>query len=171
VVDHQIDGGQRVDLFRIAAELAHGIAHRRKIDDRRDAGEILHQHARRAEGDLALRRALAFQPLRHGKDVVARHRAVVLVAQQVLEQHLERHRQGRYALKAVFLRRLEAVVLVALVSHSQSAPALEAVEGLHGHHRSGPSWSNGSRRLARTRPKTWLPDVMARVLVAFADHH
>jgi hypothetical protein len=38
----------------------HGVAHRGEIDHRRHAGEILHQHARRAEGDLAVELALVF---------------------------------------------------------------------------------------------------------------
>ena len=42
----------------IAAELRHGVAHRGEIDHGRHAGEVLHQHARRAEGDLALGRAV-----------------------------------------------------------------------------------------------------------------
>ena len=33
--------------------LLHRVAHRRKIDHGGNAGEILHQHARRAERDLA----------------------------------------------------------------------------------------------------------------------
>ena len=39
---------------RIAAERAHGIAHCGEIDHGGDAGEVLHQHAGGAEGDLAL---------------------------------------------------------------------------------------------------------------------
>src|SRR5207247_10950440 len=52
------------------------------------AREVLHQHARRHEGDLVvrdLRRIPARQPL----DFFASHRAPVLAAQQVLEQDLE----------------------------------------------------------------------------------
>jgi hypothetical protein len=49
VVDDEIDRHQRVDLLGIAAELLHRVAHRGEIDHRRHAGEILHQHARRAE--------------------------------------------------------------------------------------------------------------------------
>ena len=36
----------------VAAELGHGVAHGGEIDHGRHAGEVLHQHARRAEGDL-----------------------------------------------------------------------------------------------------------------------
>jgi hypothetical protein len=48
VVDHQLDRHQRVDLVRVAAELAHRVAHRGEVDDGGHAGEVLHQHARRA---------------------------------------------------------------------------------------------------------------------------
>jgi len=54
MVDDEIDRHQRVDLVGIAAEGDHGVAHGGKIDDRRHAGEILHQHAGGAERDLML---------------------------------------------------------------------------------------------------------------------
>ena len=54
MVDDEVDRHQRIDLVRIAAERHHRVAHRGEIDDRGHAGEILHQHARRAEGDLVL---------------------------------------------------------------------------------------------------------------------
>ncbi len=44
VIDDEIDRHQRVDLFGVAAERLHGVAHGGEIDDRRNAGEILHQH-------------------------------------------------------------------------------------------------------------------------------
>ena len=101
VVDHQIDLGQRIDLLRIAAQRLHRVAHRRQIDDRRHAGQVLHQHARRAEGDLAVRSLLGGgQRL----DVCGGYRLAVLVAQQVLEQNFQRIRQPGDALKAVLSR-------------------------------------------------------------------
>jgi hypothetical protein len=72
MVDHQIHRHQRVDLFRIAAEMLHGIAHGGEVDHRRHAGEILHQHAGRAERDLALR-GLGLEPLRDGLNVLFRY--------------------------------------------------------------------------------------------------
>ena len=69
VVDDEVDRNQRIDLARIAAERAHGVAHGGEIDHGWNAGEILHQHAGGAEGDLAL--ALArLQPLGHAANVV-----------------------------------------------------------------------------------------------------
>ena len=52
VVDDEIDGHQRIDLVGIAAELGHAVAHGGEIDDGWNAGEILHQHAGRAEADF-----------------------------------------------------------------------------------------------------------------------
>ena len=54
MVDDEIDRHQRIDLVRIAAKRLHRVAHGGEIDDGRHAGEILHQHARRTEGDLVL---------------------------------------------------------------------------------------------------------------------
>ena len=111
MVDDEIDRDQRVDARRVAAERHHGVAHGGEVDHGGDAGEILHQHARRAEGDLAV--ALARdQPLGHGADVVGGDRAAVLVAQQILEQHLQREGQAGDAGEAVLLGLGEAVVVV-----------------------------------------------------------
>ena len=54
VVDDEVDRNERINLARIAAERAHGIAHCGEIDHGWNTGEILHQHAGGAEGDLAL---------------------------------------------------------------------------------------------------------------------
>ena len=45
-------------LRRIAAHALHGVAHGGQIDDRRHAGEVLQQHARRRERDLVDGRGL-----------------------------------------------------------------------------------------------------------------
>ena len=93
MVDDEVDRHQRIDLLRIAAERGHGVAHRGEVDHRRNAGEILHQHAGRAIGDLDAGRALVGQPAGDRLDAFLGDRAAVLVAQQVLEQHL--HRIGK----------------------------------------------------------------------------
>ncbi len=54
MVDDEVDRNERIDLVRIAAERGHRVAHRGEVDDGRHAGEILHQDAGRAEGDLVL---------------------------------------------------------------------------------------------------------------------
>ena len=53
VIANEIDRNERIDFLRIAAEHLHGITHGGEVDDRRDASEVLHQHARGSKGDLA----------------------------------------------------------------------------------------------------------------------
>ena len=97
VVDDEIGGLERIDARGIAAEPAHGVAHRREVDDRRHAGEVLEEHARGHEGDLAVGHAPGL-PGEQRLDVVAGERAAVLVSQHVLEQDLEGKGQPRGAL-------------------------------------------------------------------------
>ena len=54
VVDDQLRRGERVDLRRIAAERGDRLAHCREVDDARDAGEVLHDHAGGGELDLGV---------------------------------------------------------------------------------------------------------------------
>src|SRR3546814_6637522 len=55
VVDDEVDGDERVDLRRVAAERRDRIAHRGEVDHTGNAGEILQQHARRAILDFLVR--------------------------------------------------------------------------------------------------------------------
>ena len=73
MVDDEVDRHQRIDPFGIAAERPHRVAHGGEVDHRRHAGEILHQNARRAEGDLAIA-LLRRQPGGHGLDIVGADR-------------------------------------------------------------------------------------------------
>ena len=93
VVDHEIDRRQRVDPLGLAAEVLHRLAHGGEIDHRRHPGEVLHEYARRAVADLPVR-APVLEPFADGFGVLDGHGAAVLVAQQVLEQDLERERQA-----------------------------------------------------------------------------
>jgi hypothetical protein len=78
VIDHQFDRLERVDAVRIAAEALDAVAHRREIHDRGDAGEVLEQHARRCERDLALGAALQI-PLRERLDVRRLDEAAIFI--------------------------------------------------------------------------------------------
>ena len=89
VVDHQVDVDQRVDLLRVAADLGHRVAHRRQVDDRRHAGEVLHQHPGRLEGDLDARLGGGV-PAGDRLDVGGADRDAVLEPQDVLQQDLDR---------------------------------------------------------------------------------
>jgi hypothetical protein len=88
VIDDEVDGHERVDLLRIAAERLHRIAHRGEIDHGRNAGEILHQHPRRPILDLALDGALILLPVDDRLDILASDRLPVLEADEIFEQHL-----------------------------------------------------------------------------------
>jgi hypothetical protein len=130
VVDDEIDRHQRVDLLGIAAQRLHRITHRGEIDHRRHAGEILHQDARRAERNFMLELALP-QPFRHRDDVGLLDRAVVLVAQQVFQQHLHRIGQLGNSLQTVLLGGGQAVINIGLAADLESLAAFEAVERGH----------------------------------------
>ena len=139
MVDDEVDRHQRVDLGGVAAETLHGVAHGGEVDHRRHAGEILHEHAGRAIGDLA-RRGLVLQPGDHGADVVGLDRAPVLVPQQVLDQHLEGERQLGDAGQAVLLGVGQREVLIGLGADREGLLALEGVGvgGSRAHDRQSP---------------------------------
>ncbi|GJE04384.1 hypothetical protein GMJLKIPL_6346 [Methylobacterium isbiliense] len=132
VVDDEIDGHERVDLLRIAAQRHHGVAHRREVDDGGHAREVLHQHARGPERDLGLDLAAVVEPPRHGLDVGLLDGAVVLEAQQVLQQHLHREGQPAGIRQAVLLGLRDRVVGVGLGPDLERLAGLEAVDGCHG---------------------------------------
>ena len=82
----------------------HRIAHRREIDNRGHAGQILHQHARRPERDLAVGGS-RLQPFRERANVACLDGLPVFVAQQIFQQHLQRIGQSGNAFEAVLLGR------------------------------------------------------------------
>ena len=81
VVDDEVDVDQRVDLLRVAADLRHRVAHRRQVDHRGHAGEVLHQHPGRLEGDLDARLGRRV-PAGDRLDVVGGDRGAVLEPQR-----------------------------------------------------------------------------------------
>src|SRR5262249_34372816 len=80
MIDNQLHRLQRIDLRRVAAQSNDAVAHRGQVDDARHAGEVLQQHARRRERDLARSGALDV-PVRERLDVRALHKAAILVTQ------------------------------------------------------------------------------------------
>ena len=97
VVDDQLHRDQRVDLRRVAPEARQGVAHGGQVDHAGHPGEVLHEDALGGQGDLVRRVARALPvglgvgaPGGHGHDVVGRDVRRVLVAQQVLQNHLDR---------------------------------------------------------------------------------
>ena len=121
VVDDQFGRDQRVDLGRVAAQVAHSFAHGGQVDDGGDAGQVLEDDPGRGELDLG-RGLGAGIPLRESGDVVRGDLPPVLVAQQVLQQDLEAER------KAVRpLDRVQPVDRVIGLPGPQRGPAPEAV--------------------------------------------
>jgi hypothetical protein len=89
MIDHELGGEERVYGLGVAAHRLHRVAHRGEIHDRRHAGEVLHQHARRHERDLVVG-ALLRIPARESLDLLGPHGPAVLEPQQVLEQDPQR---------------------------------------------------------------------------------
>ncbi len=119
VVDDELDGLQGIDLPGIAAHLLHGVAHRGQVDHGGYTREILEQNPARTERDLAVRLGGGIPP-GQAPDVVGRHRRAVFVAQQVLEQDLEREGQPR-RIEPLLAEGVKTVVMVGLPFDSQRA--------------------------------------------------
>ena len=90
MVDDEINRNKRIDLFWIATQIFHRVTHGRQINDRWNAGEILHQNACGTECDFNFRLALRFQPTNSRFDIGLRNRAAIFKAQQVFEQYFQR---------------------------------------------------------------------------------
>ncbi len=129
MIDDEIDGHQRIDLLRVAAECGHAVAHRGEVDDRGNAGEVLHQHARRAKADFLAGLALVLGPGGQRHDVGAGDGAAVLVPQQVLQKDLHGERKLRCTHEAVLFSFGDRVIDVGLAFDVEGPAAFEAVQG------------------------------------------
>src|ERR1019366_6336140 len=123
VVDDQFGRDERIDLSRVAAEVAHGLAHGGEVDHGRYAGEVLQDHP--GWGELDLSAGLGRRvPLREGGDVLRRDVVPILGAQQIFQQDLQAERQaGRAG------HRVQPVDLVCGLADVQRVAAAEAVRG------------------------------------------
>ena len=74
-----------VDPAGVASERSYRVAHRGEVDDGGDAGEVLEEHPRGREGDLARRLGRCI-PRRDRFHVLACDGVAVLAPQKVLEQ-------------------------------------------------------------------------------------
>ena len=125
MVDHQLGRLERVDPTGVAAEARHAVAHRREVDHRGNAGEVLQQHARGHERDLL---ADAGRPARERLDVGGGDGTAVLPPQHVLQEDLERVGQAPDARVPGRLERPQAVqVHVAALSIGQRLAGSEGV--------------------------------------------
>ena len=111
MVDHQFGGEQGIDFFRIAAQLAHGLAHGREVHHGGDAGEILQQHARGHERDFFFGGARCARgiPARQRVDVFVENEPAVFVAQQIFEEDFQGKGQARDVADSGAFERGEAV--------------------------------------------------------------
>src|SRR5262249_12987885 len=127
MVDDEIDRRERVDLFRVAAEIEHGPPHRREIDDRRHTGQILHQDARRAEGDLAVGTLVA-KPPANRLDIVDSDGTAAFAVNEVFQEDLQGYRQPRDIAEPRRLRRrVKTEIIVALAVDIEGAAGLQRV--------------------------------------------
>ena len=123
VVDDEVGRHERVDLARVATEVGHRVAHDREVDDGGDAGEVLEHDPGRHERDVRLgrdTRSPGAQPL----DVLASDDATAGVAQDVLEQDLDRDR-GRVEVDPVGERVQPVVVGQA---RAERCPGAEGID-------------------------------------------
>ena len=97
-----------------AFSLFYAVAHGGKIDHGGNAGEILHQHARRAKADFLVRFAAMIDPVGKRLNMIFAHRAAVFVPQQVFEQHF--HREGKLgdAFQPILFGINQAIISVSL---------------------------------------------------------
>ena len=128
VINHQIDRHLRVDHISAAAELLGRIPHRRQVHNRRNAGEILHQHAGRTISNLVTVFAFVIEPLLESDDVILGDGTPVFMAQHILQKDLQRRRQARHIAQTIFPCRLKRVVGIRLAIHIERAFGVEAIE-------------------------------------------
>ena len=106
MVNHQFGRLQRINSVRVATEIFHGITHGCKINDRRNAGKILHQYTRRAEGNFTIRLRLRI-PVYQRIDIAPGDGFIVFMAQQIFKQDFERIRQTRNIMRFTQLAQAE----------------------------------------------------------------
>ena len=109
MVDHEIDGDQRLHPRDVTTAARHRRAHRREVDEQRHAREVLQQHAADDEGHFRRARGARLPP-RERFDVLVADAPAVEIAQHRLEEDAEAHRQPRDARDPSLLEQRERVV-------------------------------------------------------------
>ena len=129
MVDDEFGGKQRINFLWIAAELAHRVAHGGKIDDGRDAREILKQNASGHEGNFFFAGAFGAGgiPGGEGANIVGMNEAAVFVAQEVFEENFQREGKARGLAYAGALERVEAVNFEGFAAYFESGAGGERV--------------------------------------------
>ena len=151
VVDHEIDGDQRVHLLRLAAQAQDPIAHGREIDHAGHAGKVLHQDAGRLERHFGGRGGVG-EPAGHGLRIRHAVGLAVLEAQDVLQQDLQADRQAGHVADRLF-RLGDREILIAFSFDIQSATGLQTVLAERCHRSHSPSVER--RLYVVRRPSAW----------------
>ena len=84
VVDHQVDGGERLDDLGVLAKARGGAAHGREVGQNRNAGQVLQHDAREHKGNFLGARGVGL-PVGNLADVRLGHFFAVAIAQHRLE--------------------------------------------------------------------------------------
>ena len=126
MVDDQIHRNLRIHLLWIATHFHHGVAQSRQINDGRDPREVLKNHTRRAERNLA---SLAVRrPRRNRSDVLFGDEETVMTTQCAFEKNADGIREvTRW--HTVGVKRIKRVVIAA---DAEGLPCVEGVQGRHG---------------------------------------
>src|SRR4029079_8295834 len=101
MIADQINRNKRVDLGGISTEGKHGVAHRRQVNERRNAGKVLHQHPRRSKGNLAVRLSSIVKPSHYSLNIAALNRATIFVPKEILENDFQRDREAANTREAI----------------------------------------------------------------------
>ena len=110
VVDNQINGVQRVNLLCVATQRLDAVAHRSKVNNRRNAGEVLHQNAGRAVCDFTCSFTAVRGPVGKRLDVVDGNGFAVFETQKVFQNHFQSGGQFRKITKSRFLSCWDRVI-------------------------------------------------------------
>ena len=127
MIDDQIRLYLRIDQGRVAAQLGHCVSHHGQIDDRRDTGEILHDHPCRIEGDLAIHLPRRI-PVRQSFNIRTSDGLIVLVAQQILQEHSQRIGQSADVAETLLLQIGQTEVLILSSSNFEGPTDSKTVE-------------------------------------------
>ena len=99
MVNDQVHRLKGVDDFRPATHPLHGVSHGGEINDCRDSRKVLHEHPSWHKSNLFVLLGLGI-PTGKCLNIRLCDEFVVLEAQEVLEQHLDRERQSRDIFKS-----------------------------------------------------------------------
>ena len=130
VIDDEVAGDQGIRELRIGAQFLKSIAHGGEIDDAGDSGEVLEDDAGGAIVDVLGRGGGV--PLGDVLDVGALDGRVILITQQVLEDHADRVRKARHGSGASCL--FDCVYAIDSIRFSACLERCGSVERVSGRH-------------------------------------